>query len=629
MTDRAGLELYVDSSDVERATAALRQMGIQAQTTEGKTGKLNKTTSDFGKTLSRVGRVLFSGWITQQIITKTIQQEQAVAQLNSSLKSTGRYTPAASQALQDYASQLQAITTYGDEAIIEVESLLLTFKQIGGSVFPKAVEATLDLSTKMGGDLKGAVVQLGKALNDPITGITALTRVGVTFDNQQKETIKRLVQTGQLAKAQAIILRELQTEFGGSAKAARDTFGGALTGLKNTLGDLIEGKGSSLTLAKDTINELNRTLNDPSLKAGFDNLTSAFLQLLPIVANVAAKIGDIFAFLKYTGQRASAVLSGVDYMTVDTPPGAAGTIDRSGTAPANKPDAVATVADSVQAIESETKAKLKQIEINGVLVSTMERWTDRQKAAHNLLRQAVSDWKDMEKAHEVIEALRDALPSVLDAIYPIEGAGRRLGITLEVLAQAAKDNKLTQEQLAEAAKIATKAFDEEVAQIRSTTDEMTEFAVQGARNLQTAFADFLFDPFTDGLDGMVRGFANALRRMAAEMASSAILKAIFGGLAGSDSAILSGIGKAFGGGKAEGGSVFPGTIYPVGERGPELFMPKSAGTIIPNNKLGGDINVQIDARGSDNPARILALAPILQAQIESAIQLKMRRGNFL
>lgn len=78
-------------------------------------------------------------------------------------------------------------------------------------------------------------------------------------------------------------------------------------------------------------------------------------------------------------------------------------------------------------------------------------------------------------------------------------------------------------------------------------ESVTQFGVQAARNIQSSFADFLFDPFEDGLDGMLNSFAKTMQRMAAEVAASQILSGLFGGLAGSDNAFLSGIGKAFGG----------------------------------------------------------------------------------
>ena len=125
--------------------------------------------------------------------------------------------------------------------------------------------------------------------------------------------------------------------------------------------------------------------------------------------------------------------------------------------------------------------------------------------------------------------------------------------------------------------------------VQESAEEMDQFAIQAARNLQTAFADFLFDPFAEGLGGMLKGFADTLRRMVAEALAAQLLKSMFGGLSGSGNSFFASLGAAFGGGRAMGGPIAAGTPYLVGERGPELIVPRNSGTVIPNNQMGGGI----------------------------------------
>ncbi|WP_299589739.1 hypothetical protein, partial [uncultured Microbulbifer sp.] len=133
-----------------------------------------------------------------------------------------------SEELQNLAGTMQQLTTFGDEAVMEMEALLLTFTNIQGEVFKRATPAILDMSVAMGTDLRSSAVQLGKALNDPIKGISALSRTGIQFTDAQKSTIEALVESGRTAEAQGLILEELEKQFGGAAEAAADTFGGAL-----------------------------------------------------------------------------------------------------------------------------------------------------------------------------------------------------------------------------------------------------------------------------------------------------------------------------------------------------------------------------------------------------------------
>ena len=76
-----------------------------------------------------------------------------------------------------------------------------------------------DIAQVMGSDVKSATVQLAKALEDPKRGLTALSRSGITFNEAQTETIKKLVDSGKLLDAQALIL---DTETGYEIYVKRD-----------------------------------------------------------------------------------------------------------------------------------------------------------------------------------------------------------------------------------------------------------------------------------------------------------------------------------------------------------------------------------------------------------------------
>lgn len=145
---------------------------------------------------------------------------------------------------------------------------------------------------------------------------------------------------------------------------------------------------------------------------------------------------------------------------------------------------------------------------------------------------------------------------------------------------------------------AQEQFDSLTEKADETGDKFSVFAEQAARNMQDAFADYLFNPFEDGLEGMLTSFVTTLRRMAAEYAAQAIFQSVgtglvaagAGGAAGGPfGAIAASVGSFLlqGSGKASGGPVRAGVAYPVGEDGPETFVPAVNGNIIPNNQPGG------------------------------------------
>ena len=161
-------------------------------------------------------RILLVGaGVAAGVIALAAVQAKAEARLEAVIRATGQAAGFTAEELKKQASALQEITAVGDETILKAQAILLTFKQIKGDVFQDAIMAALDMSAVMGTDLTGSIVQVGKALNDPILGLTALSRVGVSFSDQQKVQIRLLQEAGDVMGAQRVILAELKGEFGG------------------------------------------------------------------------------------------------------------------------------------------------------------------------------------------------------------------------------------------------------------------------------------------------------------------------------------------------------------------------------------------------------------------------------
>ena len=210
----------------------------------------------FGGAASVVGAAAFTAAISigKESIELFREQARVEAQLNSVLKSTQSAAGLTAGEIKRLASELQGVTNFGDEATLAGQNLLLTFKNIGGEVFPAATETMLNMSTAMNQGIKESAIQLGKALNDPVAGVSALSRVGVQFTEVQKKQIESLQENNDLFGAQAIILKELESQFGGSARAAREVDGN-ITAAANAVGDLQEAIGKELVANMGPFNE--------------------------------------------------------------------------------------------------------------------------------------------------------------------------------------------------------------------------------------------------------------------------------------------------------------------------------------------------------------------------------------
>lgn len=232
------------------AKEVLVQIGQKAQEAGE---KAKQTQSVFGDFLNSqfVFSAVSAGWsfLKDQIsgvFQESMDAANGMAQTVAVLKSTHDASGETADAIANLAGMYSHLTEFSDDTIQSAENMLLTFTNIGKKVFPDATKTVLDMSQALGQDTKSSAIQLGKALNDPIQGITALQRVGVTFTDSQKKLIQSLVDSGNVAGAQKVILKELQREFGGSAEAAGKTLPGQLIILQQHFADIKQEIGDAL-----------------------------------------------------------------------------------------------------------------------------------------------------------------------------------------------------------------------------------------------------------------------------------------------------------------------------------------------------------------------------------------------
>jgi hypothetical protein len=274
-------------------------IGAQTRQFDKALGTSMKKMQNFGKNTKQLGKSMTMG-LTAPIaalgftaVKAFDQQAKAIAQVEAGLKSTGATVGYTSKQLQQMASNLQAKTLFGDEEILkDATAQLLTFTNIAGTNFARTQAVALDLATRLDGDLKGASIQLGKALNDPIANLSALSRSGIQFSQDQKEVIKSLTESGRLAEAQTIILDELEKQYGGSAEAAAKAGTGGLKQLANSFGDLQEEFGAIIMeFLPPVIDGLKNMLSN------FQNLTPEVKRFMVIGGGIGAALGPLLMVL--------------------------------------------------------------------------------------------------------------------------------------------------------------------------------------------------------------------------------------------------------------------------------------------------------------------------------------------
>ena len=243
----------------------------------------------------------FNGFLQESVELANIQ-DAAETKLAAVITATGGAAGFTAQQLYDYAGELQKITSYGDETTISAMAMLATFKQIKGDNFKQATKAAMDLSIMTGRDLQSSITMVGKALNDPVRGVTALSLAGVQFTETQKEMIKGLVESGDVMGAQGIILNELKGQMGGVAETARETFSGMSDAVGNAFGDLKENVGFAITHNQFFIKGLE------VLETQFNSWTDALQENGPEIREYAKQSALAFIDMSATALHAADVI---------------------------------------------------------------------------------------------------------------------------------------------------------------------------------------------------------------------------------------------------------------------------------------------------------------------------------
>lgn len=612
MTDIAALGLKVDSSDLPKATQELNRFSNASKIASAANDNLTKSTDRMNMVMGRakLAAAAFAAIIgvaavgaLRKFIDATGEAQKVQAQLGARITSTGMAAGRSIDQLNAHAKALQGITTYGDEAIGSAQALLLTFTNIKGGTFDAATKAVLNMSTAMGQDLKSSAMQLGKALNDPIGGIAALSRVGVQFTDDQKAMIESMAEAGNTAGAQAVILKELETQMGGAAEAARNTLPGALAALKEAWGDafeLADDKSSALT---GSINDLTKAISSPEF--------TGFVQTIgvSVVTGLTNAVAWTIALGRELGKIPS-LLNGIgDWFSRQK--GIQQLMGLGGGGP------------SAEVLKAQM---LKQRDL--VLALKNRGASDAElRSATSGLRYVTSEYKFASGAIPSSVNGVGAAPQIdITGLSGMGGVRTTRGGGASRMPRAGGGSRAAQ-----MARESIVPFEREdldlIQQVTLEMDKLPEIideAAFAAREFtSTSLKTFVSDlragkSATEALTG-------ALGRLLEKLADAALdqfVSSMFGGNTGGGGPLTE-IFRAFGiGARAQGGPVAGNTPYMVGERGPELFVPHGGGKIIPANQNGaGPVQIEVVLSiSADNAGFVTQVESVSQRTADRTVQ---------
>ena len=546
-------------------------------------------------------------------------------QMAAIIKATGGAAGLTTNEIEQMASEFQKMTGISDETIKSMQNVLLTFRNIGEDVFPEVTQTVLDMSSVMGTDLRSAALQVGKALNDPKEGMTALRRVGVAFTDEQKKIIDGFLKQGDVASAQKIILQELSREFGGAAAAAKtateasrtatEDFNEAVGRLFKPAGDtMLEWYTEAIEKATDYIDKI-RIINTETDKLSLSEALKKQRELINNIADYKTRFGkynseagvfdmsglaDISPALAENYKRMEAELEQTRKIIPELQKAQA-EIKEAGKNYTKEVSVGDSKDESLKQYESyndSIKARMRDISarmegeqlLSGLLPQYVKpedidefKTTDVYKKLKEITIDSIRERKEI----EVSEATNKAeLIAELEKSYALKGSQ-------EITAILEEEQIKRTERLAEQERNVEQKQAENILAIREHSFKMiADSAEEHARRTQelwqSAFSR-VFDHSLDWKQKMIGIFSEILMYQA-KMALFDFGTANKGaeGWLGT----FAKIGLGIAGARADGGDVIAGKRYLVGERGPEIFEAGKTGRIIPNEQVKTNSNSQ-------------------------------------
>lgn len=241
-------------AEVAKANAELQKINQTIDKMKTSQEKANNVFDNFMKG----GKILAVATVVVKSIQKVVdaskemidlykQQALAEAKLEGSLIASGNAIGYNVGELKRMASEFQNVTTFGDEVIMSAQGMMLAYQNVGKNVFPQAIKASMDLSTALGKDLNSATQQLGKALNNPIEGMSSLKEIGISLTKDKQALITKLTNENKLYEAQKILLDEVNSRYEGMAEKIGALDVSKIDKIKNLTGDIGESFGQILT----------------------------------------------------------------------------------------------------------------------------------------------------------------------------------------------------------------------------------------------------------------------------------------------------------------------------------------------------------------------------------------------
>lgn len=276
-------QLRRDMDEMKRVVADGVKQGTERAAAETAAG-MNSILSGLATRLAGIASIAGLQQTLSAVHAETLAAEKSQLMLSGALKATGYAAGLTKKEIEGMVEQLTASTSFDDESIREAAAALLRFRDIQGETFRETLKLAPDLAEALGTNLVDAARQLGKAINDPASGMRGLKTAGVALSETQADLAQKLKDSGDAAGAARVVLDALRTTVGGQAAESRQGLIGSTKELGKAWNDMLEAIGNTETYQS-------------SSNALIDGLTQKINLLRQVVEGGKGSIGNFFAEL--------------------------------------------------------------------------------------------------------------------------------------------------------------------------------------------------------------------------------------------------------------------------------------------------------------------------------------------
>ena len=279
------LEMII-KADADDAKRALNELEAQVDSVRESTDNANKSSaallstqgrsSTSLKTLSRnlagtIAQYVSFGLILRQVATFMIKANAAAeeenigfARLQSVIEATGRAAETSARQIDAMVDELELYSNADKQAAMDAAASLAIMESVPTSLFEQIFDTANDLSRVVGQDIGSAITTIGRAMEEPVEGMTRLRRQGIFITKELQSQITELVEQNRLYDAQKLLLDDIQERVAGTAEKMADAAGMqslmvALDRYYGSVGQLANSATQPVTdAAADTVNFFTR-----------------------------------------------------------------------------------------------------------------------------------------------------------------------------------------------------------------------------------------------------------------------------------------------------------------------------------------------------------------------------------